>query len=121
MSVSVVQEADRASRGAPTPTAPVLPAPLVTTSPGAAASVTLSKGVSAIGRPGCTASACAYLQVSINGLGGGLHTIACHDDGGAWFTYTTSSLRTSNCYYGFSGKTVWVTVDGVLVSNRVVW
>jgi surface antigen len=104
--------------GVPPPAAPAPPAPPPPT-------VSLSKGASAAGQPGCTSSACAFLQVSFANFSGGTHSITCrasNGDEGGYYTYTRSgSADTSSyCYYGFPGATVWVTVDGVS-SNQVPW
>jgi hypothetical protein len=45
---------------------------------------------------------------------------ASHGDEGGYHTYTTSSSTSAVCYYGYSGRTAWVTVDGVR-SNDITW
>ena len=87
--------------------------------------VSLSKGASAAGRPGCSSSACAFLTVSFANFSGASHSITCrasNGDEGGYYTYSRSGPAdtSSYCYYGFPGATVWVTVDGVS-SNQVVW
>lgn len=89
------------------------------------ATVSLSKGASAQGRPGCSSSACRYLAISWANFHGGSHTVVCRassGDEGGFYTYTVSGGSGSSavCYYGFPGRTAWVTVDGV-ESNRVSW
>ncbi len=83
--------------------------------------VSVAKVGNAQGRPGCSSSACAYLQVSFANFGGGAHTVVCRaSNDPAWYTYTTSATTTASCYYGYPGQTVWATVDGVL-SNKIRW
>jgi hypothetical protein len=87
--------------------------------------VALTKGGSAQGKPGCSSSACRYLQVSYSGFSSGSHTITCrasHGDEGGFYTYTRSGASNTSavCYYGFGGRSVWVTVDGTS-SNKITW
>jgi surface antigen len=96
-----------------------------TTPPPPAPSVTLTKGGSAAGRPGCSSSACAFLNVSFANFSDAGHSITCrasNGDEGGYYTYSRTGAADSSsyCYYGFPGATVWVTVDGVS-SNQVVW
>jgi hypothetical protein len=87
--------------------------------------VNLSKGGSAQGQPGCTVSACRFLQVDFANFDGGNHAIVCrasNGDEGGYYTYyrAGSSNSSAVCYYGFPGRTVGVTVDG-RESNHVGW
>lgn len=87
--------------------------------------VSLVKGASAQGLPGCSTSACRYLQVSFANFSSGTHTIKCRASGGdegGFYSYTKSgaSNTSSVCYYGFAGRSVWVTVDSV-ESNKITW
>lgn len=85
-------------------------------------SVTISKGASAQGRPGCTVAACARIRVQLDGIAPGA-TVACHssvDGNVAYYTYTASSTVTEVCYFGFPGESVWVLVDGVR-SSALRW
>jgi hypothetical protein len=93
--------------------------------PPPAPTVSLSKGSSAQGQPGCSSSACRYMQINWANFHGGNHTIVCRassGDEGGFFSYVRSGSSGSSavCYYGFPGRTVWVTVDGV-ESNKIVW
>lgn len=84
--------------------------------------VTISKGGSAQGKTGCSSSACRDIVVSLSNFGGGSHTVVCraqYEEGG-FYTYTTSSTTSAVCYYGYPGRRVWVTVDGVQ-SNAIIW
>lgn len=87
--------------------------------------VTVTKGGSAQGKPGCSSSYCRYLQVSFSNFSSATHTIVCrasNGDEGGFYTYTRSGTSNTSavCYYGFPGRTVWVTVDGVS-SNKIGW
>lgn len=87
--------------------------------------VTLKKGASAQGRPGCSSSACRYLEVSYSGFGSGSHSVTCRASGGdegGFYSYKRSGTSDTSavCYYGLPGRSVWVTVDGTS-SNKVTW
>ena len=87
--------------------------------------VSLKKGGSAQGKPGCSSSYCRYLEISFSNYSSATHTIVCRASGGdegGYYTYTRSgtSGKSAVCYYGFPGRTVWATVDGVS-SNKVKW
>ena len=84
--------------------------------------VSISKGASAVGQPNCTHSSCAFVTVNFSGFAPGPHQVSCFStlDSGAFYTYTTSNTTTSYCYYGYPGRSVWVTVDGTQ-SNVIVW
>ena len=106
-----------APKTTPPKTTPKVPSP----SP----SVALSKGSSAQGLSGCSSSYCRFMVIKFENFSGGGHTIRCRasggDEGGFYaYTRTGSSGTTAICYYGFPGRTVWATVDGVS-SNRIVW
>ena len=110
----------------PPPVTPPAPAPApAPPPPPPQRTVSLAKGASAAGQPGCSSSACRYLAVSFSNFSNAGHTIVCrasNGDEGGFFTYTRSGSSGSSaaCYYGFGGRTVWVTVDGVS-SNQIVW
>ncbi|HEU4393749.1 MAG TPA: CHAP domain-containing protein [Solirubrobacterales bacterium] len=110
----------------PTPTpVPPPPDPKSTPPPPPPRTVSLAKGASAQGQSGCVSSYCRFLTVSFKNFSSGTHTIVCRASGGyegGFYTYqrSGSSGTTSYCYYGFPGRTVWVTVDGVS-SNRITW
>jgi hypothetical protein len=40
--------------------------------------------------------------------------------GGVFYTYTSGNGTASNCYFGYPGRSVWVTVGGVK-SNAIAW
>lgn len=101
------------------------PAPTPKPKPKPTPSVRLSKGDSAQGLSGCVSVYCRFLVVKFKDFAGGTHKIKCRASGGAeggYYTYTRSgsSGTSAVCYYGFPGRKVWVTVDGVS-SNKVVW
>jgi hypothetical protein len=105
----------RTSRSVKTAACPPKPTP----------KVTLSKGGSAQGLTGCSSIYCRYMNVTFKNFPSGTHTIRCrasHGDEGGFYTYTRSGTSNSSavCYYGFLGRTAWVTVDGVS-SNKIVW
>lgn len=88
-------------------------------------SVTLSKGSSAQGLSGCSSIYCRFMVVTFKNFSSGTHSIKCRASGGeegGFYTYTRSgsSGTSAFCYYGFPGRTAWVTVDGVS-SNGIVW
>lgn len=116
--VEVVARADRPSRGASPAPAP-RPAAFPIIEPGESAEVTVARG-SAIRTDSCFDASCANIRVTLSGFGEGPHTVACFDEAGAFYTYTTSTRIGELCYYGYAGRTVWVTVDGVS-SNHLRW
>jgi hypothetical protein len=87
--------------------------------------VILSKGDSAQGQAGCVSSYCRFMVVTWKNFSSGTHSITCrasNGDEGGFYTYqrSGSSGTSAYCYYGFPGRTAWVTVDGVS-SNRITW
>ena len=85
-------------------------------------SVSVSKGAQHT-VSGCTSSACAYVVVSFSGFSAGNHTITCYADdptAGPYYAYTTSATSSAICVYGFPGRHVWATVDGVS-SGQLTW
>jgi hypothetical protein len=88
-------------------------------------SVTISKGGSAQGMPGCKSVYCRYIVVTFKNFSSGSHSIKCrasHGSENGYYTYTRSGTSNTSayCYYGFPGHTVWVTVDGTS-SNKIGW
>ncbi|WP_028063120.1 CHAP domain-containing protein [Solirubrobacter soli] len=110
----------------PTPVTPtVTPTPTPPTTPVPQPWVNLAKGASAQGRSGCSSAACKMMVVSFGNFSPGPHTVTCragNGDEGGWISYTRSGSSDSYayCYYGYPGRSVWVTVDGI-GSNTVVW
>lgn len=97
------------------------------TPPPTGPSVSLAKGASAAGRPGCSSSACRYLAVTVSGFPANTNiTIECWaSNAPRFYTYTfrTNSSgggSSSVCYYGFPGQDVWIMANGVR-SNTVRW
>ncbi len=87
--------------------------------------VAVARGGSAQGQPGCSVSSCRYIQVTHSGFSSATHTIVCRasggDEGGFYsYTRTGASGASSVCYYGFPGRSVWATVDGV-ASPKITW
>ncbi|MDO9354791.1 MAG: hypothetical protein Q7T55_13930 [Solirubrobacteraceae bacterium] len=109
---------------APTPNPNPNPDPAPTPAPNSSPTVSVTKGGSAQGQPGCTSSACAYVQITFDRFPAGNHTVTCRASGeeGGYYSYAASgtSGNSATCYYGFPGREVWATVDDVQ-SNRVVW
>jgi hypothetical protein len=104
----------------PGPTPPPPPPP-----PGDSPTVSLSKGDSAQGQADCTSSACRYMVVSFTNFSATTHTITCHASNGdeaGFYSYTRAGSADTSavCYYGFPGRTAWVTVDDVS-SAQVAW
>jgi murein DD-endopeptidase MepM/ murein hydrolase activator NlpD len=113
----------------PTPNPTPTPAPTVAPTPTPAPpapSVSISKGARH-NTSTCTSAACAYINVTLNNFAGGAHAVRCFgsypgDEGGfGSYTHNGGSGSTSaSCYYGWPGRVVWVTVDGVR-SNDLGW
>ena len=82
--------------------------------------VSVSKGGSAQGRPGCSSSACAYVVVSFANFSGGNHSISCESSVGHIYGPYSGGTPSAVCYFGYPGQTVWATVDGVR-SNDLRW
>jgi hypothetical protein len=84
--------------------------------------VSLSKGASAAGLPGCTNGSCWYYNVDVAWFNPGTYTLNTYCDG-AFFRSTSISVgsdgrgsyngnwNNGGGYCGYGG--VWVTVDGV--------
>lgn len=109
----------------PPPLPPPPPGPGPGPPPPVTPAVSLSKGGSAQGQPGCSSPACSFMTVTFSNFSAENHTITCRASNGdeaGFYTYTRpgSSNTSSVCYYGFPGQTAWVTVDGVM-SNQIVW
>jgi hypothetical protein len=95
--------------------------------------VTISKGVSAQGQPGCSSSSCKWVNVTVTRFPANKTvTIVCRADswpGGFW-TYSAKTDSSGNgnwpgnttggCYYGYTGTNLWVTVDSAK-SNTILW
>jgi hypothetical protein len=89
--------------------------------------VTISRGASAVGLPGCSHSSCAYVMTVATGLSPNTtYTVTCHDNVGSGFSATAVTtngngrLSDASCYYGYPGNQVWTTV-GPHESNRITW
>lgn len=100
------------------------------TTPSAPRTINVSRGASAVGRPGCSHSSCAYVHVSATGMAPNTrYQVDCFSSNGGQFD-TGNSYLTSNgngridqdasCYFGFPGETVWVTLNGIR-SNNTTW
>jgi hypothetical protein len=116
--VEVVARANRPSWGASPPPLP-RPAQFPFVEPGNLAAVTVSHGA-AVRAGGCSDPSCANVRVTLSGFREGAHTVACFEEGGAFYTYTTEDNISEICYYGYPGRMVWVTVDGIS-SNHLRW
>jgi len=90
-------------------------------------SVSLSKGPSGYWSD-CYTSPCSRLHVQTSGISGPLNvqcqtTHQANGSVGPWgtyYSYTTSSNPSEQCYFGYPGYEVRVVVNGV-VSNVIVW
>ncbi len=119
---------------APTPTPTVTPVPTQTPAPQPTPTptpappkptVSVSEGASAQGQPGCSSSACHYLNISWANFGSGGHTFTCHsnhagDESFSTFNRSGAGGSVASCYFGWNGSQVWATVDGVN-SNTITW
>jgi murein DD-endopeptidase MepM/ murein hydrolase activator NlpD len=108
-----------APTAAPTPTPTPQPPP-----PPPPPTVTVGKGARH-NTSSCTSAACAYVTVTLNNFGAGAHAVQCFASypGGQFGGYTHNGgggSTSASCYYGWPGRVVWVTVDGVR-SNDFVW
>lgn len=71
---------------------------------------------------GCCSSACAFVKISLSGFASGSHSVKLFASNypGGWLTYSTSTFPSEYACWGYSGKTVWSTVDS-LKSNVITW
>lgn len=87
--------------------------------------VEISKGPS-VSRTDCSTSACRFISVSLQGMGGGPYSLQCQSNrgpNGSWVNfYSSASVANPNniCYFGYSGSQVRVVVNGV-TSNTITW
>lgn len=85
-------------------------------------SVSIRKGGSAQGQPGCSSASCAWVLVTTSGFSGSYTCTWWGGHGGDWVsrTYTSNVSDAAYAYYGYSGTDVRVTCDGV-PSNTINW
>jgi murein DD-endopeptidase MepM/ murein hydrolase activator NlpD len=105
------------------PTTQPTPVPTQPPPPPPAPSVSISKGGNAAGQPGCSSSACRWLVINWANFGGGGHTVRAYENGAQWWSGAPISGgggSWAGLYYGWPGRGVHVTVDGV-ASNTIVW
>ena len=100
-----------------------------TASPPPSPAVSLAKGPSANGQPGCTVAACRFLDVSIaNFAPNATVSVQCWGNVGGSSSFYTYSMSTNGagsgfsrvCYFGYPGYQAWAVVNGVQ-SNHIVW
>jgi hypothetical protein len=89
--------------------------------------VTISKGGSAVGQPGCSHSSCAWVDTVATGLSPNTtYTVQCHASNSTGFSASSRTtdgngrLTDRSCYFGYPGERFWVTV-GPHESNRITW
>lgn len=86
-------------------------------------SVTVLKGASAVGLPGCTHSSCAYIKATTANFGGNVTCTANSQNGNSgWLSWTQGPNETKQSpnYYGFPGTWVTVTCGGI-TSPAFTW
>lgn len=93
-----------------------------TSNPAPQPKVTVSKGGSAVGQPGCATAGCAYLRISTANFSG---NVTCSVNGG-WsgpWAFGPNETRTTGAYYGYTGNTVTITCSrpGESASDSIVW
>jgi hypothetical protein len=96
----------------------------VATTPPPGASVTVSKGASAFGQPGCTDPSCTYIVATTANFAGNVTCSVSNAYGGtagfiAW-TQAANQTKQSPDYYGWPSGWVEVTCNGV-TSPRFYW
>ncbi len=85
------------------------------------ASVSIWKGAS-VNVSDCNTSACARIVVQPNNMSP-TYNVECWsslDTSGPFYTYSTNAGQSAVCYFGYSGRDVWVVVNGV-GSNHITW
>ena len=94
---------------------PVIPSVSATATPTVPPSVTVARGASAEGQPGCSSSLCAYVAATTAGFAA---DVSCSVDsekgsGGfvAWTQGPAETMQSPN-YYGYPGSSVTVTCTG---------
>jgi len=103
------------------------PAPARAPAPSGPGQVTLSKGASAQGQPGCAAAACARMVVTGRSFAPNTSvTVSCASSSeGTFYTYYArvggdGTTSTSTCYYGYPGGTTYAVINGIR-SNNLTW
>lgn len=100
----------------PTTPAPVRPSASAAATPTISPSVTVARGTSAEGQPGCSSSFCAYVAATTAGFAD--DDVSCSvvsDQGSEGFVVWTqgpSETKQSPNYYGYPDSTVTVTCTG---------
>ena len=90
--------------------------------------ISLSKGTSAVGQPGCGHESCAYVNISMSNFEPNTtYTLVPHDNTAlsppnprSVTTNGSGSYSGRGWYFGFPGKQTWATV-GSYESNHITW
>lgn len=85
-------------------------------------SVSVSKGASAVGQPGCSTSGCAYIVITTANFN---TNVSCSINGnwaGPW-TLGGNQTKQVGAYYGYTGTTVTITCSGggQSAAGSIVW
>jgi hypothetical protein len=82
---------------------------------------------SAVGQPGCAASACRFVDVTVRGFGPGTSvTITCQSDTTGPFGSTDVTIGADGtatqeaCYFDHPGARLWVVANG-FISPTITW
>jgi hypothetical protein len=89
--------------------------------------VTFTIDRAAVGQPGCTSSACRFVDVTVAGFWPGMTvTITCQGDTSSAFSSTDATIGADGsatheaCYFGRPGERFWVSANGI-TSPTITW
>ena len=94
---------------------PVTPSASAAATPTISPSVTVARGASAEGQPGCSSSFCAYVAATTAGFADDVSCSVVSEQGSEGFVVWTqgpSETKQSPNYYGYPDSTVTVTCTG---------
>jgi hypothetical protein len=95
--------------------------------------ITVSRGRSAVGQPGCGTSECAYFHIDASGMDPNTrYQVNCYGDSGSGMhqfdtgtSYVSSGPagninQDASCYWGYPGRPVYATLNGIR-SSTTTW
>ena len=74
----------------------------------------------------CSSGSCAYMAVTVKNFPAGNYALRCNDGNSSWGGGSTTWVPANgtvraNCYYGYPGNRVWVTIVGWGNADAMNW